>query len=104
MERILMANKRDRLSNDVADESLPVTSSPSGTPKARARRRFPTFTISALAALALLVAVAPPLISVTSYGPQLVSSAAQGQLDGGLEVESVRIGWLTSTVLKAVTV
>jgi len=62
------------------------------------------FALTVLLALVGLVALAPTILSLTPLGPQLVASAAQGQIDGSLEAKSVSIGWLSSTTLTDVTV
>jgi hypothetical protein len=86
-----------------ADESLPETQPSAGTAPPR-RRRFPTFTLTAIGTLLLLIALAPSIVSVTPLGPQLVASAAGGSLNGSVQASSVGIGWLSSLTLRGVTV
>ena len=57
-----------------------------------------------LLVLAALVAFAPTIVSMTSLGPSLVASAAQGQIDGSLEIKGVRIGWLSPIQANGVTI
>jgi hypothetical protein len=62
------------------------------------------FAAVVLFVLFLLVALAPTIVSMTPLGSQLVASAAKGQIDGSLEVSSVRIGWLSPVRLSGITI
>ena len=94
-----MANKRDRAARNSLDnlrDDECIVSQHTGSPRAGSqptesliteheperrrsneslapRRRFPTFTLSVIVALLLLVALAPTLVSFTSLGPQMVA-------------------------------
>lgn len=91
-------SQRSRLAVPAQDH----TDEPRRTP----RRRGGMFRFAAVAlfVLFLLIALAPTVVSITSLGPQLVGSAAKGQIDGSLEVSSVHIGWLSPVTLRGVTV
>jgi hypothetical protein len=98
-----MVNKRTRTSS--AAESVGVAEElPTTLPRGRWPRRFPTFTVTVMVALVLLVVLAPTIVSLTPLGPQMVASAAKERLDGSLEANSVSVGWISPVTLRGLTV
>ena len=81
------------------EESLESLQRMTSTKPRSPRFRFAIFT---LILIAILIALAPTIVSMTGLGPRIVASAAKERLDGELKVESISIGWLSSVQAKGV--
>src|SRR5690349_21196018 len=86
-----------------ADDLEDSVDAPRSRQPRRGGRLF-RFVTGMLLLLAILAALLPTVVSMTSLGPGLVAAAAKGQIDGSLEAKSVSIGWLSPVRANCITV
>lgn len=93
-------SKRDRAIGS-SEGSEVANSELQGRPR---RRPLLHIVVAVMTALLLAVVFAPTIVSLTPLGPHLVASAAQGQIDGSLEVKSLSIGWLSPVTMRGLII